>query len=64
MQSFERRLEKLDGWIADIESGRISIEDLRSRQQRLDKEVHDTLDEKTADEEGAESDREESEVTQ
>lgn len=61
IKSFERRFQKLDGWIADIESGRISTEDLRNRQQRLDKEVRDTLNEKTADEEGAENGQEESE---
>jgi len=64
IKSFERRLQKLDGWIADIESGRISTEDLRSRQQRLDKEVRDTLNEKTADEEAAENGQEESEAAQ
>ncbi|MEQ8974975.1 MAG: helicase-related protein [Coleofasciculus sp. C1-SOL-03] len=64
MQSFARRLEKLNGLIADIESGRISIEDLRRRQQRLDREVRDTLAEKTADEEVTEEGQEESEVAQ
>jgi superfamily II DNA/RNA helicase len=63
LQSFRRRRDKLDILIADIESGRISIEDLRDRQQRLDKNARDILDEKTADEEISDG-QEESEAAQ
>lgn len=64
IQSFKRRRDKLDALIANIESGRILIEDLRSRQQRLDQDVRDILDEKTADEEDISDGQEESEVAQ
>lgn len=64
MQSFERRLAKLDGLMSDIRSGRISVEDLRSRQQGLDKDVHDILNETTADEEVAVDGQEENEIAE
>jgi exonuclease VII small subunit len=65
IKSFERRRDKLNALIRDIESGRISIEDVRRCQQHLDKDVRDILDEKTADEEEERLDnQEESEVAQ
>lgn len=64
IQSFKRRSEKLDRLIEDIQSGRISLEELRSRQQRLDKSSQDILLDKTADEEEAVNGLEENEIAQ
>jgi SNF2 family DNA or RNA helicase len=60
LRSFERRLQKLTGYIEDIRSGRISADQLRARQRNLD-DVPDILDVKTADEETADQDGEENE---
>lgn len=54
--SFRNRLAKLDALIDDIQSGRVSEEELRSQQERLNRKVRegrlvDVLAEKTADEE-------------
>lgn len=62
MRSFERRLEKLEGLIDDVQSGRLSLEELAGLQRKLGDEVHDILVEKTGDEETTEDDQEESEV--
>jgi len=51
--SLERRLERLERMIKDIQSGNISPRQLQALQEKLDNEVHDYLDETTADEEGA-----------
>lgn len=64
LRSFERRLGKLDALIEDIRSGKVSDEQLQRYQTSLDCDVHDTFDEKTADEEDAESDLEENEVSE
>lgn len=61
LRSLRNRLEKLETLIDDIQSGRIPEEQLREQQRRLDRQVRDTLDEKTADEEGAEGGIEEHE---
>ncbi len=50
MRSFERRLEKLEKLIADIRSGKLSLDALQSMQRKLES-LQDPLDEKTADEE-------------
>ena len=63
MLSLERRMAKLDGFIKDIESGRIAPGQLVAMQRRLDR-ARDVLDEMTADEEGAEEGREENEVAE
>ena len=62
--SLERRLEKLRGLIEDIRSGKITPQQLQSRQLKLDTEVHDVLDETTADEEGAVDGKEEHEASE
>jgi len=62
MLSFKRREEKLARLIADIESGRLTIEELHARQRR--QPVVDTLDQKTADEERSEDGREENEIAE
>jgi len=50
LRSFERRLEKLNALIDDLQSGRLTTQELLSRQRRLDR-ARDLLDETTADEE-------------
>lgn len=64
IQSFRRRRDKLNALITDIESGKVSIEDFRSKQESLDKKTQDILDEKTADEEEIADGQEESETAQ
>jgi len=59
MRSFERRLSKLDNFIDDIRAGRLSPEELLSRQERL--RIRDIEQEKTGDEEQAEDGLEETE---
>lgn len=61
LRSLRNRLEKLETLIDDIQSGRIPEEQLREQQRRLDRQVRDTLEEKTADEESAEGGIEEHE---
>lgn len=69
--SFRNRLDKLNGLIDDIQSGRIPEEELRAQQEKLNKKVRegrlvDVLASKTADEEstvaGKEEEHEESET--
>ena len=60
LRSFERRLEKLENLIDDIRSGRLSEEQLASRQQRLGR-LDDLFETITADEEGASEDGEQHE---
>ena len=61
--SLERRLEKLRGLIDDIRSGKITPQQLQARQRKLDSEVHDVLDETTADEETSVEEQEEHELS-
>jgi len=49
-KSFERRIAKLEGIIADIQDGRITVEKLLKLQHRLEKQS-DIFDTKTAEEE-------------
>jgi superfamily II DNA or RNA helicase len=63
LRSFERRLARLEGLIADIRSGKLTMEELTARQRKLDAE-DDVLDVKTGDEETAEDGREENEVVE
>ena len=58
LRSFERRLNKLEDLIRQIESSEIS-EDLAAQQAKLDKKARDVLDETTADEENIVDDEEE-----
>jgi SNF2 family DNA or RNA helicase len=61
LRSFDRRIEKLDRLINDVQNGKITSEQLAIFQQRLAEEEEDVLDTKTADEESAEEGREENE---
>lgn len=63
-RSFERRLEKLETLIEDVESGRLSLEELTALQRKLGDEVQDVLSEKTGDEETAEGEHEENEAAE
>jgi len=59
-RSFERRIEKLDRLIEEVQDGKITTEQLVLLQQRIHEE-DDILETKTADEEAAEEGREENE---
>ena len=61
-RSFERRIEKLDGLIDDIESGRMTPEELLERQMALD--YDDPFETLTADEEDTSKGVEEHELTE
>lgn len=63
LRSFERRLEKLETLIADIDSGRMRADELAAQQRRLEA-VRDLLDETTADEEAQQDGREEHEQSE
>ena len=63
LRSFERRIEKLDDLIRQVQEGKLTEEQLVVLQRRLAEE-DDVLDTKTADEEGTEDGREESEVSE
>ena len=64
LKSFERRLSKIDEFIDEIESGRISIEQLLAKQKKLDNEDYDPFDVKTGDEEERVGEKEENEIVQ
>ncbi|HRR86163.1 MAG TPA: helicase-related protein, partial [Phycisphaerae bacterium] len=63
LRSFERRIEKLDQLIRQVQEGRLTEEQLVVLQRRLAEE-DDVLDTKTADEEGTENGREEHEISE
>jgi hypothetical protein len=63
LRSFERRIDKLDDLIRQVQEGRLTEEQLIVLQRRLAEE-DDVLDTKTADEEGTEDGREENEVSE
>jgi superfamily II DNA or RNA helicase len=61
--SFERRIEKLDKIIDDVQSGRLTIEQLLTIQRRI-REEDDVFESKSADEESSEDGAEENEVAE
>jgi len=61
LRSFERRIEKLDKIIDDVQSGNLTFEQLRILQRRI-REEDDVFESKAADEEGTEGGAEENEV--
>lgn len=63
LRSFERRIDKLDELIKQVQEGKLTEEQLVVLQRRLAEE-DDVLDTKTADEESVEDGREESEVSE
>ena len=63
LRSFERRIEKLDALIDDVQDGRLTVEQLLTLQRRISEE-DDVFETKTADEESAENGREENEVAE
>lgn len=63
LRSFERRIEKLDGLIRQVQEGTLTEEQLVILQRRLAEE-EDVLDYKTADEEEPKNGREESELSE
>ena len=58
MRSFERRVEKIEGMIDDIRSGRLTEETLARRQRNLD-DLEDVFESRTADEDTASEDQRE-----
>ena len=63
LRSFERRIEKLNTVIDNVQSGRITMEQLLTFQRRIS-EDDDILEVKTADDESTEDGREENEVAE
>lgn len=63
LRSFERRMEKLDNLIADVQDGNLTTDQLFALQQDIKDQV-DVLDTKTADDETPEEGREENEVAE
>lgn len=63
LRSFERRIDKLDDLIRQVQEGKLTEEQLVVLQRRLAEE-DDVLDTKTADEEGTKDGREESEISE
>ena len=63
LRSFERRIEKLDRLIADVQDGKLTFEQLVLLQQRI-REDDDVLEAKTADDEAPDADREENEAAE
>jgi SNF2 family DNA or RNA helicase len=63
LRSFERRSDKLRDLIAQIQDGHLTIEQIITMQRRI-REDEDVFDAETADEETAESDREQNEVAE
>jgi SNF2 family DNA or RNA helicase len=62
-RSLERRIEKLDEIIEEIESGRITIDEILARQRNFD-DSDDVFDGKTSDEESSSEGREENELAE
>jgi superfamily II DNA or RNA helicase/DNA-binding XRE family transcriptional regulator len=63
LRSFERRIEKLDKIIDDVQSGRLTIEQLLTLQRRI-REDDDVFESKSADEEHYEEGPEENELAE
>ena len=63
LRSFERRIEKLDKIIDDVQSGDLTIEQLITIQRRI-REDDDVLESKSADEESSEDGSEENEIAE
>ncbi len=63
LRSLERRLDKLDALIFDVQEGRLSEEQLVLLQKSIGEET-DVFDAKTADEEAGEDGREENELSE
>lgn len=63
LRSYERRIEKLDKILDDVQAGRITFEQLLTFQRRIG-EDDDVFDSKTADDESAEGGHEENETSE
>ena len=62
-RSFERRLDKLTRIINDLKEARITIEQIQTRQRKID-HIQDVFEAITADEESPERGREQNEITE
>ena len=63
LRSFERRVEKLEGLISAITSGRITADELTAMQRKLD-DTKDVFEDETGDEESAKGGKEENEIAE
>ena len=63
LRSFERRLEKLDGLIESIRSGKITADELAAMQRKLD-DTKDVFEDETGDEETPKDGQEENEIAE
>jgi len=63
LRSFERRIEKLNAVIDDVQAGRITMEQLQTLQRRIT-EDDDVLESKSADDESTEDGQEENELAE
>lgn len=63
-QSFQRRLERLDGLIAQLRDGKVTPEQMNAAQRAMDEELFDPFEETTADEESGRSGREDHEFSE
>jgi SNF2 family DNA or RNA helicase len=63
LRSFERRMEKLDKLISDVQDGKLTADQLVTLQQRIFEE-DDVFDAKTADDEAAGDGQEENEIAE
>ncbi len=63
LRSFERRIEKLDKLIVDVQDGKLTAEQLVTLQRRIHEDA-DVLEFKTADDEASEEGREENEIAE
>jgi len=63
LRSFERRLEKLDGLIEQLQSGRLTMEQLLTLQRRI-RDDEDIFESKSADDEESEGEYEENELAE
>ncbi|HOI74479.1 MAG TPA: helicase-related protein [Syntrophales bacterium] len=63
LRSLERRIEKLDGYIEDVQSGRITIDQLQLLQRSI-QDDDDILESKAADDESGGGEREDNEAAE
>jgi len=64
LRSFERRQRKLEDYIAALNSGKLSLDSLKARQQKLAASVKDIFATETADEEQSVDGQEQNEVAE
>ncbi len=63
LRSLERRIEKLDGYIEDVQTGRITMDQLQLLQRNI-QDDDDVLESRAADDESGEEEREDNEAAE